>query len=106
MRLPIDTAGITFLAAGPAEPALDYDTKAVKVDDAGQPIYAVQVVALSDGGAEVIAVKVAGEPKGVAQGTGLKLVGVTAQPWAMGDRSGVAFRAARVEAAGSGRQAS
>jgi len=106
MKLPIDTAGITFLAAGAPEPALDYDTKAAKVDESGQPIFGVQVVALSDGGAEVIAVKVAGQPKGVAQGTALKLVGLTAQPWSMGDRSGVAFRAARIEAAGAGRPAS
>ncbi len=106
MKLPIDTAGITFLAAGAPEPALDYDTKAAKVDETGQPIFSIQIVALSDGGAEVIAVKVAGEPKGVAQGAALKLVGLTAQPWSMGDRSGVAFRAARIEATGSSRTAS
>ncbi|MHB1533412.1 MAG: SCO3933 family regulatory protein [Acidimicrobiales bacterium] len=106
MKLPIDTAGITFLAAGAPEPALDYDTKAAKVDESGQAIFSVQVVALSDGGAEVISVKVAGEPKGVAQGGALKLVGLTAQPWSMGERSGVAFRAARIEAAGTARSAS
>jgi hypothetical protein len=106
MKLPIDTGGITFIAAGVPEPALDFETKAAKVDDAGQPIFGVQVVALADGGAEVISVKVAGEPKGVAQGSALKLVGLTAQPWAMGDRSGVAFRAARIEPAGASRQAS
>jgi hypothetical protein len=106
MKLPIDTAGITFLAAGSPEPALDYDTKTAKVDESGQTIFSLQVVALSDGGAEVIAVKVAGEPKGVAQGAALKLVGLTAQPWSMGDRSGVAFRAARIEPAGTSRPAS
>jgi len=107
MRLPIDTAGITFLAAGPPEAALDYDTKAAKVDESGQPIFSLQVVALSEGGAEVFAVKVAGEPKGVTQGSALRLAGLTAQPWAMGERSGVAFRAARIEpAAGPARQAS
>ena len=101
MKLPIDTAGITFLAAGAPEPALDYDTKAAKVVESGQPILSIQVVALSDGGAEVIAVKVPGEAKGVARGSTVKLVGLTAQPWSMGDRSGVAFRAARVETASS-----
>ena len=54
----------------------------------------------------MISVKVAGEPKGIAQGTALKLVGLTAQPWAMGDRSGVAFRATRIDSAGASRQAS
>ncbi len=106
MKLPIDTAGLTFLAAAAPEPALDYETKAAKVDERGVPIFAVQIVALVDGGAEVLAVKVAGEPKGVTQGSTVKLVGLTAQPWAMGDRSGVAFRASRIEPAGSGRPAS
>ena len=106
MKLPIDTSGITFIAAGAPEAAVDYDTKAAKVDESGQAIFGVQVVALSDGGAEVISVKVAGAPKGVSQGTALKLVGLTAQPWSMGDRSGVAFRAAQIEPVGAGRPAS
>jgi hypothetical protein len=106
MKLPIDTAGLTFLAAGAPEPALDYDTKAAKVDESGQAIFGVQIVALSDGGAEIISVKVAGAPKGVSQGTAVKLVGLTAQPWSMGDRSGVAFRAAHIEPVGAGRPAS
>jgi hypothetical protein len=105
MKLPIDTSGITFIAAGAPEAAVDYDTKAAKVDESGQPIFGVQVVALSDGGAEVISVKVAGAPKGVSQGTAVKLVGLTAQPWSMGDRSGVAFRAANIEPVGAGRPA-
>ncbi len=106
MKLPIDTTGITFIAAGPPEAVVDFETKVAKVDDSGQAIYSVQVAALADGGAEVIQVKVAGEPKGIAQGSVLKLVGLTAQPWAMGDRSGVAFRAARVEPSGASRTAS
>jgi hypothetical protein len=106
MKLPIDTAGMTFIAAGPPEAVVDFETKAAKVDESGQPVFGLQVVALIDGGAEVLSVKVAGEPKGVGQGTGLKLVGLTAQPWAMGDRSGVAFRAVRIESAGASRAAS
>ncbi len=106
MRLPIDTSGMTFLAAGPPEPVVNYDTKAPKVDDNGQAIFAVQVVALVDGGAEVLAVKVAGEPKGINKGGAVNLVGLVAQPWSMDGRSGVAFRAAKLEASGSGRGAS
>ena len=105
MKLPIDTSGITFLAAGTPEATLDFETKTAKVDDSGQTIFGVQIVALSEGGAEVISVKVAGEPKGIAQGTAVKLVGLTAQPWSMGDRSGVAFRANRIEPAGASRSA-
>jgi hypothetical protein len=106
MKLPIDTAGINFIAAGPPEAVADFETKAAKVDESGQPIYGLQVVVLSEGGAEVISVKVAGEPKGVSQGTALKLIGLTAQPWVMGDRSGVAFRTTRVDTAGPVRSAS
>lgn len=105
MKLPIDTTGMMFLAAGAPEPVVDFETKAAKVDDSGLAIFSVQIVALSDGGAEVLGVKVAGEPKGIAQGVPVKLVGLVAQPWAMNDRSGVAFRASRIEAAGTGRSA-
>ncbi len=101
MKLPIDTTGMTFLAAGPAEPVIDFDSKAAKVDENGEAIYAVQIVVLVDGGAEVITVKVAGEPKGLGQGTAIRLTGLVAQPWVMGDRNGVAFRASRLEPAGS-----
>lgn len=106
MKLPIDTAGMLFIAAGPPEAVVDFETKAAKLDDSGQPVFGLQVVALVDGGADVLSIKVVGEPKGIAQGAALKLVGLTAQPWAMGDRSGVAFRAARIETAGASRSAS
>lgn len=105
MKLPIDTAGISFIAAGPPEAVVDFETKAAKLEESGQPIYGLQVVALVDGGAEVMSVKVAGEPKGVSQGGALKLVGLTAQPWAIGDRTGVAFRASRFEPTGASRAA-
>lgn len=106
MKLPIDTAGITFIAAGPPEAVVDFETKAAKTDESGQPLFGLQVVALVDGGADVLSVKVVGEPKGVTQGSAVRLSGLTAQPWAMGDRSGVAFRAARIETAGASRTAS
>jgi hypothetical protein len=105
MKLPIDTTGMTFLAAGPAEPVLDYDSKTAKVDENGEAIHAVQVVVLANGGAEVISVKVAGEPKGIGQAVPLKVTGLVASPWSMGDRSGVAFRAAKVEPVPAGRAA-
>jgi len=69
-------------------------------DTNGEPLYAVQVVALAEGGAEIIAVKVAGEPS-VAQGAMLAIHALVASPWSMGDRSGVAFRASRIEPASS-----
>ncbi|MGH9062768.1 MAG: hypothetical protein ACRDZQ_13885 [Acidimicrobiales bacterium] len=103
MKLPIDTSAITFLAAAPPEAVLDYDSKAPKVDDTGQAAFSVQLVALTGGGAEVLSVKLSGEPKGIAQGAPVKVSGLTAQPWALGDRSGVAFKATRIEPASTGR---
>jgi hypothetical protein len=106
MKLPIDTSSITFIAASAPEAVLDYDTKTPKLDnESGQPLHSLQVVALSGDGADVLSVKVPGEPKGVAQGSTLKLVGLTAQPWVMGERSGVSFRAGHIETAGPSRSA-
>ncbi len=34
MRLPIDTASVRFAAAGPAEPVLDYESRAVRASRA------------------------------------------------------------------------
>jgi len=42
-------------------------------------------------------VRVGMPASGIRQGHPVKVVGLVAQPWTMGDRSGVAFRAARVE---------
>ena len=98
MRLPIDTSGMTFLCAVGPEPVIDFDTKRPKADEAGTPLFAVQLVALADGGAEVITAKVAGAPpKGVEQGATVRVVGLVASPWSTGERSGVAFRAERIE---------
>jgi predicted transcriptional regulator len=66
----------------------------------GEPLYVVQLIALSDGAAEILAVKVPGLPSaGIRQGHPVRVAGLVAQPWTMGDRSGVAFRAARIEPA-------
>jgi hypothetical protein len=35
MRLPIDTGTVKFAAAAPAEPVLDYETRAPKLDENG-----------------------------------------------------------------------
>ena len=50
--------------------------------------------------ADLIAVKVPGVPSaGIRQGAPVKVAGLVAQPWTMADRSGVSFRAARIEPA-------
>jgi hypothetical protein len=106
MRLPVDTSAVNFVAAGPPEPAIDFDTKAPKTDDAGQPIFNVHLFAVGAGGRDVLTVKVSGEPKGLGEFTPVKIRDLVATTWAMGDRAGVSFRATSVEAATPARSAS
>jgi hypothetical protein len=99
MKLPVDTSAIAFLCAVEAEPVVDFETKRPRADENGEPLYLVQLIAMSDGAADIIAVKVPGQPSGLRQGHPVKVQGLVAQPWTMQDRSGVAFRAARIESA-------
>jgi hypothetical protein len=100
MKLPVDTSAIAFLCAMPPEPVVDFETKRPRADENGEPLYVVQLVALAENSAEILAVKVPGMPgPGIRQGHPVKVLGLVAQPWTMGDRSGVAFRAARIEPA-------
>jgi hypothetical protein len=94
--LPIDTTAITFLASAPPAPVLDFTTKQPKADPNGEPLYAVQLVAMQPAGADVITVKVPGQPH-IAVGTPVRVVGLVGLPWNNDGRSGVAFRAARIE---------
>jgi hypothetical protein len=97
MRLPIDTNLVSFICAGNPEPVVDFESRRPKTDESGTPLFHVALVAMSDGVAEVIAVKVPGEPKGITQGAQVRPAGLVAVPWAMGDRSGIAYRASRIE---------
>jgi hypothetical protein len=100
MKLPVDTSEIAFLCAVEAEPVVDFETKRPRADENGEPLYMVQLIAMTDGAAEIIAVKVPGMPsQAIRQGHPVKVTGLVAQPWTMADRSGVAFRAARIEPA-------
>jgi hypothetical protein len=100
VKLPVDTSAIAFLCAVEAEPVVDFETKRPRADENGEPLYMVQLIAMTDGAAEIIAVKVPGMPsQAIRQGHPVKVHGLVAQPWTMADRSGVAFRAARIEPA-------
>jgi hypothetical protein len=107
VRLPIDTSRLRFLVVAPAEPLRQYEEGkpreawAPRTDVNGEVLWRVQLVALGDGEAEIIRVAVPGDPK-VAQGEMAAVDGLMAQPWEMGDRSGMAFRCVAIRAA-SGR---
>ena len=101
MRLPVDTTAVHFVTAGPAEPALNFDTKAQKTTENGEPVFKVNLFCVTTGGPELITVAVTGEPKGIGQFTPVRVTELVANTWTMGDRSGVSFKAARIEAAGT-----
>lgn len=95
MKLNIDTSAMTFMCASEPEPVLDFETKQPKTDDEGVALYSVQVVTIGDDSAEVIGVKTPGRPQ-VKSGQMVAVEHLVATPWSMGDRSGVAFRAAKI----------
>src|SRR5918994_1340092 len=100
VKLPIDTSAIAFLCALAPEPVVDFETRRPKADENGEPLYVIQLLAMGDGSADLLAVKVPGVPSpAIRQGAPVKVTGLVAQPWTMADRSGVSFKAARVEPA-------
>jgi len=101
MKLPIDTAGLTFIVLGPPVPVRDFETKQAKGDADGVPLYSVKLAAVNPaaGDSDLISVKVAGEPSGLVLGMPARVSDLTAQPWSIGDKSGVAFRASAIESA-------
>ncbi|MGH3926974.1 MAG: hypothetical protein ACRDTT_29585 [Pseudonocardiaceae bacterium] len=103
MKLRVDTAELTFLVVAAPVPVRDFETQQVKLED-GVPLFSVRVVAMDPGSgeAEIVNVKVPGEPVGLVPGQPVVLRELTAQPWSIGDKSGVAFRAIGVEAVTAG----
>ena len=107
MKLPVDTSAIAFLCALAPELVIDFQTKQPRADENGEPLYVIQLLAMGDGSADLLAVKVPGVPSaGVRQGVPVKVTGLVAQPWTMADRSGVSFRAQRIEPAMAAAKAS
>ncbi|WP_432191082.1 hypothetical protein [Streptomyces sp. bgisy027] len=94
--IPVDTArlGVLRCANAPELKFSNSETKEVKKDRDGNPVYAVAVTVRPDGRRiSVIEIAVSGEPKGIEPGQVVKVTGLTAFVWSMGDRNGVSFRA-------------
>jgi hypothetical protein len=92
----VDTNAMTLVAMAPPEPVVDFATRQPKADASGQPLYSVQVAAMYEDQGEILAVKVAGQPTGIGPGQPVVVAGLVAQPWALGERSGVSYRAASI----------
>jgi hypothetical protein len=89
------------MCAAPGKPVTDFETGQHKADGNGELLFNLQVCALDKDGGQILVLKVPGDPR-VEQGAMLRLDGLVAMPWSMGDRSGVAFRANRVQEVGAG----
>ncbi len=101
MRLPIDTSEMTFHVVSRPEPVRDPASGHARTTRQSRPLFMVQLVASWQGTAGVIAVEVTREPSAdVRPGAGVSVAGLAAASWAVGNRSGLAFRAERIELAG------
>ncbi|MFB7631717.1 hypothetical protein ACFC0M_12310 [Streptomyces sp. NPDC056149] len=97
--IPVDTSrlGVLRCAVGPEPKLADFETKQVKKDRDGNTLYTVGVTVRQEGRrVSVIEIAVPGEPKGVTEGTEVRVTGMEAFAWAMGDRHGISFRAAAI----------
>ena len=101
MKLPIDTSAMQFIAVMAPKPEQDFTTKEAKLDkETGAAIWSVQVAAMAAGSADILKVNHPGDPH-LEPGTMVRLHGLIATPYTMADRSGVSFRAEKIEPLGA-----
>ncbi|MER7050335.1 SCO3933 family regulatory protein [Streptomyces jumonjinensis] len=94
--IPVDTArlGVLRCAIAPEVKYSNAETKEIKKDRDGNPVYTIAVTVRQDGRRiSVIEIAVPGEQKGVVEGAEVRVTGLVAFAWAMGDRHGISFRA-------------
>jgi hypothetical protein len=96
MQLRVVVDDVRFMVTKAAEPKLDFDTHAQKVDKrSGALLWQVQLMALDDTGGDILTVVVDTQlPFKV--GEYVQVEDLVALPWSQGERSGVAFRAAKI----------
>jgi hypothetical protein len=105
MNLPIDSTRVRFVATGPAEPYLRYETREQRVNRDGVALYQLRVVAMTNAGAEVLTVTVPGEPKGIRAQQPVRIAELEVRPWTSKDKtsSGIAYEASAIEPEGAPR---
>ncbi|MEU3600612.1 hypothetical protein ABZ714_18115 [Streptomyces sp. NPDC006798] len=94
--IPVDTArlGVLRCAIPPEVKYSNAETKEVKKDREGNPVWTVAVMVRQEARRiSVIEIAVPGDQKGVTEGTEVRVTGLVAFAWAMGDRHGISFRA-------------
>ncbi|GAB2527191.1 SCO3933 family regulatory protein [Nocardiopsis aegyptia] len=98
-NIPVDTAQMTFIAAGSPRPKVkDRQTGEIKYNADGSPMWQLKVLAqVEDNDAETLLVSFPAAHAITARlGTPLTVQGLTAIPWETNGRHGVAFAAATV----------
>jgi hypothetical protein len=96
--IPVDAARLgTAMCVVPPAPRLTPEG-VQRADRDGRPLWVVglSVRQLDGRRAEVLEVAVPGEPPGLEEGARVRIEGLEAVQWAMGDRSGTSWRAAAV----------
>jgi hypothetical protein len=97
--IPVDTTrlGVLRCAVAPEAKISNFETQEVKKDKEGNTVYTVGVMVRQEGRrVSVIEVAVTGEPRGVTEGTEVRITGLEAFAWSMGDRHGISYRAAAI----------
>ena len=101
MKLYVDTNGKQVTVTKDPVAKNDGQTDRQKTErGTGRPMWSTQVFVLDDDGGEVITVTTAGEKPNVKVGQKVTVSKLEALPWATNGRSGVAFRAEEIKAAG------
>ncbi len=99
-NIPVNTQAMTFLAVSVSDVKVDRETGEVKTDrESGEQLHQIDVVAMQPGERpEVLRITTASKPLQVEPGVAVTLGGLTVSAWEVGGRSGLAFRAASVQA--------
>ena len=101
MKLYVDTNGKQVTVTKDPVAKTDGQTDRQKTErNTGRLMWSTQVFVHDDDGGEVITVTTAGEKPNVRVGQSVAVSKLEALPWATNGRSGVAFRAEEIKAAG------
>ena len=96
--IKVDTTGSRYTVGAAPRPKNDMEGRQRQDRQTGAPLFTTQLVKVDDEGAEILAITTSGAPS-VEQGAEVRPVGLIAIPWQQGQRSGVAFKADRIEPA-------
>ena len=100
MKLYVDTNGKQVTVTKDPTEKLEQNGRQKLERGTGRPMWSTQVFVLDDDGGEVITVTTAGERPNVKVGQSVAVSKLEALPWSTNGRSGVAFRAEEIKAAG------